>query len=77
MRTVLGEVEVTSQVVGYLRRLPSGEVLDQVPLDLPVRTLRTRAVWYTIADDEAWRRRWALRRTAVAGYSARSVFGRW
>ena len=36
----LGEVAVTSQVVGYLRRLPSGEVLDQVPLDLPERTLQ-------------------------------------
>jgi DEAD/DEAH box helicase domain-containing protein len=49
--TVLGEVDVTSQVVGYLRRLPSGEVLDQVPLDLPARTLRTRAVWYTVSDE--------------------------
>lgn len=47
----LGEVEVTSQVVGYLRRLPSGEVLDQVPLDLPPQKLVTRAVWYTISDD--------------------------
>ena len=45
---VLGEVEVTSQVVGYLRRLPSGQVLDAVSLDLPPSTLRTRAVWYTI-----------------------------
>jgi DEAD/DEAH box helicase domain-containing protein len=49
--TVLGEVDVTAQVVGYLRRLPSGEVLDQVPLDLPAQTLRTRAVWYTITGD--------------------------
>jgi DEAD/DEAH box helicase domain-containing protein len=48
--TFLGEVDVTSQVIGYLRRLPTGEVLDQVPLDLPARTLRTRAVWYTVAD---------------------------
>ena len=47
----LGKVAVTSQVVGYLRRLPSGEVLDQVPLDLPERTLRTRAVWYTVSDE--------------------------
>nr|WP_242613322.1 DEAD/DEAH box helicase [Herbihabitans rhizosphaerae] len=46
----LGEVAVTSQVVGYLRRLPSGEVLDQVPLDLPEQTLQTRAVWYTLDD---------------------------
>ncbi|PXY35194.1 DEAD/DEAH box helicase [Prauserella coralliicola] len=47
----LGEVAVTSQVVGYLRRLPSGEVLDHVALDLPEQVLRTRAVWYTISDE--------------------------
>jgi DEAD/DEAH box helicase domain-containing protein len=47
----LGEVEVTSQVVGYLRKLPSGQVLDQVALDLPAQTLHTRAVWYTVSDD--------------------------
>ncbi|WP_158887578.1 DEAD/DEAH box helicase [Amycolatopsis anabasis] len=47
----LGEVSVTSQVVGYLRRLPSGEVLDQIPLDLPQQELRTRAVWYTISEE--------------------------
>ncbi len=46
----LGEVEVTSQVVGYLRRLPSGQVLDSVELDLPASTLRTRAVWYTVGE---------------------------
>ncbi|MCA1836359.1 MAG: DUF1998 domain-containing protein, partial [Actinobacteria bacterium] len=46
----LGEVAVTSRVVGYLRRLPSGEVLDQIPLDLPERKLETRAVWYTISE---------------------------
>jgi DEAD/DEAH box helicase domain-containing protein len=47
----LGEVEVTSQVVGYLRRLPSGQVLDAVALELPPSTLRTRAVWYTVSED--------------------------
>ncbi|MQA14390.1 MAG: DEAD/DEAH box helicase [Pseudonocardiaceae bacterium] len=47
----LGEVEVTSQVVGYLRRLPSGQVLDAVALDLPASTLRTRAVWYTVSEE--------------------------
>jgi DEAD/DEAH box helicase domain-containing protein len=47
----LGEVAVTSQVVAYLRRLPSGEVLDQIPLDLPEHTLTTRAVWYTVSED--------------------------
>jgi DEAD/DEAH box helicase domain-containing protein len=47
----LGEVEVTSQVVGYLRRLPSGQVLDAVSLELPASTLRTRAVWFSLAED--------------------------
>ena len=47
----LGEVAVTSHVVGYLRRLPSGQVLDQIPLDLPEQTLHTRAVWYTLTED--------------------------
>lgn len=47
----LGEVAVTSQVVGYLRRRPSGEVLDHVALDLPEQVLKTRAVWYTINAD--------------------------
>ncbi|MGH3900445.1 MAG: DEAD/DEAH box helicase [Pseudonocardiaceae bacterium] len=48
----LGEVEVTSQVVGYLRRLPSGQVLDAVALELPAATLRTRAVWYTVSEQQ-------------------------
>ncbi|WP_246075669.1 Zn-binding domain-containing protein, partial [Nonomuraea terrae] len=44
-----GEVEVTRQVVSYLkRRLQSGEVLGDEPLELPPRTLRTRAVWWTL-----------------------------
>ncbi|MGH3938315.1 MAG: DEAD/DEAH box helicase [Pseudonocardiaceae bacterium] len=46
----LGEVEVTSQVIGYLRRLPSGQVIDAVSLELPPATLRTRAVWYTVSE---------------------------
>jgi DEAD/DEAH box helicase domain-containing protein len=47
-----GSVEVTNQVVSYLRRkLITGEVLGERPLDLPPRTLRTRAVWWTVDDD--------------------------
>jgi DEAD/DEAH box helicase domain-containing protein len=49
----LGTVDVTSQVVSYLRRrISTGEIMDEVPLDLPPRELRTRAVWYTV-DQEA------------------------
>ena len=45
-----GTVDVSSQVVSYLRRrVASGEVLGEEPLDLPPRELRTRAVWYTVA----------------------------
>ncbi|MBG0827270.1 DEAD/DEAH box helicase [Planomonospora sp. ID67723] len=44
-----GSVEVTRQVVSYLkRRLQSGEPLGDEDLDLPPRTLRTRAVWWTL-----------------------------
>lgn len=46
-----GSVEVTRQVVSYLkRRTQTGEVLGEEPLDLPPRTLRTRAVWWTLPD---------------------------
>ncbi|GAA4589717.1 hypothetical protein GCM10023194_44680 [Planotetraspora phitsanulokensis] len=44
-----GSVEVTRQVVSYLkRRHQTGEMLGEEPLDLPPRTLRTRAVWWTL-----------------------------
>ncbi|WUH99230.1 DEAD/DEAH box helicase [Spirillospora sp. NBC_00431] len=46
-----GTVEVTRQVVGYqMRRLQTGEMLGEKPLDLPPRTLRTRAVWWTLSE---------------------------
>jgi DEAD/DEAH box helicase domain-containing protein len=45
----LGTVDVTNQVVSFLRkRVGSGEVLGEEPLDLPARELRTRSVWYTV-----------------------------
>jgi len=44
-----GSVEVTHQVVSYLkRRHQTGEMLGEEPLDLPARTLCTRAVWWTL-----------------------------
>jgi DEAD/DEAH box helicase domain-containing protein len=44
-----GVVEVTNQVVSYVRkRLYTGDVLDVVPLDMPEQRLETRAVWYTV-----------------------------
>jgi DEAD/DEAH box helicase domain-containing protein len=45
----LGEVEVTSTVVGYQRRdAATGEVLGMVALDLPPSRLVTRAFWYVM-----------------------------
>jgi DEAD/DEAH box helicase domain-containing protein len=48
--TRLVQVEVTNQVVGYLRTLRTGEVLDAVELDLPPITLHTVAVLYTVTE---------------------------
>lgn len=48
-RLSFGEVQVTNQVVSFLRRrIPSGEVLGEELLDLPERHLHTKAVWWTI-----------------------------
>jgi DEAD/DEAH box helicase domain-containing protein len=50
-RLSFGTVQVTNQVVSYLRkRVISGEILGEVPLDLPPRHLRTRAVWWTLSE---------------------------
>ncbi|MGC5000843.1 MULTISPECIES: DEAD/DEAH box helicase [unclassified Streptomyces] len=52
-RLCLGSVEVTNQVVSFLRRrLITGEVMGETKLDLPPRTLRTRAVWWTVTEDQ-------------------------
>jgi DEAD/DEAH box helicase domain-containing protein len=51
-RLATGTVDVSSQVTSYLRRRAvSGEVIDEQPLDLPVRTLRTTAVWWTVPPE--------------------------
>jgi len=52
-RLSFGLVEVTHRVVSYLRRRqPSGDVIDEVPLDLPEQNLTTQAVWWTLSDDQ-------------------------
>ena len=48
-RLSFGDVDVSHQVVSFLkRRQPGGEVLGEEPLDLPERALRTCAVWWTV-----------------------------
>jgi DEAD/DEAH box helicase domain-containing protein len=44
-------VSVTNQIVGYLRRRLTGEVIDFVELDLPPHTLDTVAVMYTLTPE--------------------------
>jgi DEAD/DEAH box helicase domain-containing protein len=47
-----GTVDVTNQVVSFLRRrVDTGEILGEEPLDLPPRQLRTRAVWWTMSPE--------------------------
>ncbi|MDF8264781.1 DEAD/DEAH box helicase [Luteipulveratus flavus] len=43
-----GTLDVRTQVTSFLRRLPSGEVLGEHPLDLPEQRLRTRGAWWTV-----------------------------
>ncbi len=51
-RMAYGTVDVTHQVVSFLKRKqPSGEVIGEELLDLPERTLRTSAVWWTVPPD--------------------------
>jgi DEAD/DEAH box helicase domain-containing protein len=45
-----GDVQVTRQVVSFTRRrADSGAPFGETPLDLPLRRLRTRAVWWTVS----------------------------
>jgi DEAD/DEAH box helicase domain-containing protein len=47
----LGTVDVRQQVVSFLRRrLGSGEILGEEPLNLPVRELRTVSAWWTVSE---------------------------
>ncbi|PMC76852.1 DEAD/DEAH box helicase [Brachybacterium sp. UMB0905] len=49
VRLCFGTVEVTDQVTGYqVRDVYTQAVLAQHPLDLPPRTLTTKAVWWTL-----------------------------
>ncbi|HET7475046.1 MAG TPA: DEAD/DEAH box helicase [Dermatophilaceae bacterium] len=50
VRLSFGVVDVTTRVVSFLRRLPTGEVLGEHALDLPEARLQTRAVWWTVPE---------------------------
>jgi DEAD/DEAH box helicase domain-containing protein len=57
-----GDVQVTRQVISFAkRRADTGEPIGVEPLDLPPRTLHTRAVWWMISPEQ----RAALARAGV------------
>jgi len=48
-----GDVAVTRQVTSFVRRsAETGQPLAEEPLELPARTLATRAVWWTISPGQ-------------------------
>ncbi|MGL4744804.1 MAG: DEAD/DEAH box helicase [Dermatophilaceae bacterium] len=51
VRVNYGTVRVRTQVTGFVRRLPTGEVVGRHLLGLPERSLTTRAVWWTTRPD--------------------------
>ncbi|PWH06511.1 DEAD/DEAH box helicase [Brachybacterium endophyticum] len=52
VRLCFGTVDVTDQVTGYqVRDVYTQAVLGQHPLDLPPRTLTTRAVWFVLPEE--------------------------
>jgi len=51
VRSYLGDVEVTSTVVGFRRKMQfSEEVVGEEPLDLPPQCFQTVALWFDIPD---------------------------
>jgi DEAD/DEAH box helicase domain-containing protein len=52
-RVCFGDVLVTRQVTSFVQRsLETGLALGEIPLDLPARSLRTKAVWWTISPGQ-------------------------
>jgi DEAD/DEAH box helicase domain-containing protein len=69
-RVARGEVDVTGQVVSFLRRdSATGAVIAEELLDLPARRLPTVAVWWSIPAD-VWRGAGLTRATAAGGVHA-------
>lgn len=66
-----GEVEVTSQVLGYLRRdEKTHQVWDSTPLQMPVRTLRTHGMWWTLPAELETRLGWSGVKLGSAAHAA-------
>ncbi len=65
-----GDVQLTSQVTGYLRRdETTHEVLDSTPLDMPERCLRTQAVWWSVPREMEDRLKWPALQLGAAAHA--------
>lgn len=65
-----GDVLITSQVTGYLRRDEvTHEVLDATELEMPQRHLRTQGVWWTVPRDLERELGWPPLRMGAAAHA--------
>ncbi|WIY82095.1 DEAD/DEAH box helicase [Propionimicrobium sp. PCR01-08-3] len=66
-----GEVELSSQVTGYLRRdSVTSDVWDETPLELPRRQMTTQSMWWLIPDDAIGRLSFSAARLGSAVHAA-------
>lgn len=66
-----GDVRLTSQVTGYLRRDEvTHDVLDTTPLEMPERRLNTQAVWWSVPDELERELAWPPLRMGAAAHAA-------
>jgi DEAD/DEAH box helicase domain-containing protein len=67
----MGIVDVTRAVVAYQRRrLDTGRVLAEIPLQMPEQRLRTTACWWTLTDEALASTGVTQRRLAGAAHAA-------
>ncbi len=56
VKVYLGEVEVTTSVLGFRKKRQfTEEVIGEEPLELPSQTFPTIALWFDIPQETAWR----------------------
>ncbi len=67
----LGEVELSGQVLGYLRRdAITGDVWDETALDLPVHRMTTQSMWWLVPDEVVARLSFSAVRLGSAAHAA-------
>lgn len=70
LEVTLGQVRLTSQVTGYLRRDEvTHEVLDSTPVDLPAHSMMTDAVWWSVPESLERSLGWAALEMGAAAHA--------